>query len=78
MGILLETDHFHVKNDERYSTGDFETLLRARLDADDDLEEMFLELLSIVRAQADHDCERRDSLMEKGGAGILVDEGVEM
>ncbi|EEP82154.1 predicted protein [Uncinocarpus reesii 1704] len=66
MSILLQTDHFRLKHDERYSIGDFDSLLHQRLDVDEEMKQMFDELLTLVRAQASCQSETSGSLMEKG------------
>ncbi|UKZ59996.1 uncharacterized protein TrAtP1_001284 [Trichoderma atroviride] len=66
MLILRETNHFRLKYDEKYSAGDFDTLLRQRLDVDEEIEETFAELMGLVRAQVVPQSEYSGSLMEKG------------
>ncbi|KAM5371641.1 hypothetical protein ACJZ2D_007921 [Fusarium nematophilum] len=55
VSILLQTNHLRLKHDERYSTGDFDTLLHERLDVDKEMDLTFAELVAQVRTQAAQD-----------------------
>ncbi|KAI1386841.1 ankyrin repeat-containing domain protein [Hypoxylon trugodes] len=59
--ILSTTNHFKLKYDMNYSTGDFETLLGERHDADEKLVKAFSDFLSIIREQLSD-----ETLMEGG------------
>ncbi|KAJ2989658.1 hypothetical protein NUW58_g3359 [Xylaria curta] len=61
--ILSTTDHFKLKYDKNYCTGEFATLLNERHDADEKLIRAFAELLAIIEEQVSE-----DSLMESGMA----------
>lgn len=68
MRILLQTNHFRLKHDEIYSKGDFDTLIRQRLDVDEEMAQTFAEMLTIFRTQTVSKTESSASLMEKGSA----------
>lgn len=50
--ILLKTDHFRLKHDAAYSTGDFDTLLSQRPDVTKEMEDIFAQHMSLLRNQA--------------------------
>lgn len=54
-------DHFRLKYDMHYSTGEFRTLLHERHDADEKLISGFAQFLSIIGEQVSE-----ESLMESG------------
>ncbi|KAH7310568.1 ankyrin repeat-containing domain protein [Stachybotrys elegans] len=66
MMILLDTNHFHLKHDNVYCAGDFETLLSQRPDATKEMERVFGELMSMARAQVSLQSEHMDGVAEKG------------
>ncbi|GKU22961.1 unnamed protein product [Fusarium langsethiae] len=68
MRILLQTNHFRIKHDGMYSTGDFDTLIRRRLDSNEAMVQTFAELLTLFRAQNILKSECSGSMMEKGSA----------
>lgn len=47
--LLNRTDHFRLKYDNEYSTGDFEDMIRARHDVDDKLMAAFSDFIATVR-----------------------------
>ncbi|OAQ99079.1 hypothetical protein LLEC1_06479 [Akanthomyces lecanii] len=69
MLILCDTDHLRLKHDEKYTTGDFETLLDQRPDLNEKMKRVYMDLMATVRAQVVQQAEPKGSLMEKGFAG---------
>ncbi|KAI0100252.1 ankyrin repeat-containing domain protein [Nemania sp. FL0031] len=59
--ILSTTDHFKLKYDKNYCTGEFAAILNERHDADEKLTRAFAEFLAIIDEQVS-----QDSLMEGG------------
>ncbi|KAG5801091.1 hypothetical protein H9Q74_007553 [Fusarium xylarioides] len=66
MRILLQTNHFRLKHDEIYSKGDFDALLRQRLNVDEEMVQTFAEMVTIFRTQTIFKTESSASFMEKG------------
>ncbi|KAF5538979.1 hypothetical protein FNAPI_10943 [Fusarium napiforme] len=67
MRILLQADHSSVEHTEAYSTGDLDALLCQRRDVDEEMVQIFAQLLKLFRTQAScSETESSESLMEKG------------
>lgn len=49
--IMSQTDHFRLRYDKDYSTGDFEAIIRARYDADEKLQAAFAEFMNTIRQE---------------------------
>jgi hypothetical protein len=62
--ILLKTDHFRLKHDAVYSTGDFDTLLSQRPDVTKEMEDIFAQFMSLVRNQATLQTEHKEKMIE--------------
>ena len=53
LGILAATRHFRTKKDQKYTLGDFKTILRQRADETEELVSAFDELLAVMNAAPD-------------------------
>ena len=65
IGILIDTDHFKLKYDKNYLTGDFAAILRTRIGSTEKLRVAFDELLYVINREPDWKISAT-SLMESG------------